>query len=87
MAAILTSRGCPYGCTFCNSNIFGKTFRAFSAKRVISEMEMLISQYGIKQFAILDDNFLFNIDRIEEILDLIIENNPKFKDLYTDIIK
>ena len=77
MAAILTSRGCPYGCTFCNSNIFGKTFRAFSAKRVISEMEMLISQYGIKQFAILDDNFLFNIDRIEEILDLIIEK--KFK--------
>jgi len=72
MAAIFTSRGCPYHCTFCNHNIFGKKFRAFSPKRVIEEMEFLISKYGIRQFDILDDNCSFDLAHLEEILDLII---------------
>jgi len=73
MAAIFTSRGCPYHCTFCNHNIFGKTFRAFSANRVIQEIEFLISNYGVKQFDILDDNCSFDMRRFEEILDAIID--------------
>lgn len=77
MACIFTSRGCPYQCTFCNRNIFGKKFRAFSAKRVIEEMGFLISKYGVKQIDILDDNFTQDLNRAEEILDLVIKK--KFK--------
>ncbi len=73
MAAIFTSRGCPSRCTFCSHNIFGKKLRAFSPKRVIAEIEFLISRYGIKQIDILDDNCAFDLRRLEEILDLIIE--------------
>ena len=73
MAPIFTSRGCPSHCTFCNHNVFGKRFRAFSPGRVISEIELLISKYGIKQLDILDDNFTFDMRRAEEILDLILE--------------
>lgn len=77
MGVIFTSRGCPQHCTFCNHNIFGKKFRAFSAKRVISEIAFLITKYKIKQLDILDDNFTFDMQRTEEILDLIIERKLK----------
>ncbi|MFA5021340.1 MAG: radical SAM protein [Patescibacteria group bacterium] len=73
MAAIFTSRGCPFNCTFCNHNIFGMKFRAFSVKRVLDEIEFLASNYGIKQFDILDDNCAFDMLRFEAILDLIIK--------------
>ncbi|MBL7197373.1 MAG: radical SAM protein [Candidatus Omnitrophica bacterium] len=73
MASILTSRGCPYNCTFCNHNIFGNKFRAFSPKRVAKEIEYLISRFGIRQLDIVDDTFTQDISRTEEILDLIIK--------------
>ncbi len=73
MASIFTSRGCPYRCTFCSRNVFGRKFRAFSANKVVEEIEMLISRYGVKQIDILDDCFTQDIKRAEEILDLIIK--------------
>tara|TARA_B100000315_G_scaffold41491_1_gene36405 strand:+ start:25893 stop:27326 length:1434 start_codon:yes stop_codon:yes gene_type:complete len=74
IGTIITSRGCPYNCSFCNHNIFGKKFRAFSPEYVIEEIKLLITQYGIKQLDILDDNFTLDIKRADRILDLIIEN-------------
>jgi len=71
-APIMTSRGCPYLCTYCNKNIFGHKFRARSPENVIQEIEYLINEYGIKQIDILDDNFTLDMKRAEEILDLII---------------
>lgn len=73
MAAIITSRGCPFNCSYCNSNVFGKKFRARSPENVISEIELLVRDFKIKQIDILDDNFTLNIPRAEKILDLIIE--------------
>lgn len=74
MAAIITSRGCPFNCGFCNSNIFGKKFRARSPENVISEIDFLVRKFKIKQIDILDDNFTLNIPRAEKILDLVIDN-------------
>src|SRR3989338_2543489 len=71
-APIFTSRGCPFRCTFCNANIFGKTFRARSPENVIGEIDLLVKKYGVKQIDIIDDNFSENISRAEEIIDLII---------------
>lgn len=72
-APIFTSRGCPYRCIFCNANIFGKTFRARSPEHVLGEVDMLVQKYGVKQIDIIDDNFSYDIERADKILNMIIE--------------
>jgi anaerobic magnesium-protoporphyrin IX monomethyl ester cyclase len=75
IGAILTTRGCPYGCIFCNKNIFGKTFRMRSPSNILTEMELLTARYGVRQIDILDDNFTLNTQHAEEVLDQIIQRN------------
>jgi len=56
---IMTSRGCPYQCTFCNTNIFGNTFRALSPENVIKEIELNASVvFGTTQLSL---NELINL--------------------------
>jgi anaerobic magnesium-protoporphyrin IX monomethyl ester cyclase len=72
VVSIFTSRGCPYGCTFCH-NIFGKRFRARSAGHVVDEMEYLTHRFGIRQFDIRDDIFNLDRKRVFDICDRIIK--------------
>jgi anaerobic magnesium-protoporphyrin IX monomethyl ester cyclase len=78
VVSIFTSRGCPYGCTFCH-NIFGKRFRAQSPEKVVAEMEHLYNVYGVRQFDFRDD--IFNLDkrRVHRICDLIINKGLQIK--------
>jgi anaerobic magnesium-protoporphyrin IX monomethyl ester cyclase len=70
---IITSRGCPFQCIFCHSDVFGKRFRARSPENVIEEIDTLVNRYGVRQIDVLDDNFTLDMKRAEKILDLIIE--------------
>jgi len=69
---IFTSRGCPYKCKFCVSRIHWNIYREFSAQYVISEMEFLIKNYGVKKITIFDDLFIVNRKRLREIADLFV---------------
>lgn len=69
MAPILTSRGCPYSCAFCDKSVHGNNFRPRSVESVLSEIKWLYEKYGVRQIDILDDNFTFDIQRAESILD------------------
>lgn len=71
--SMMTSRGCPYPCTFCYQDLYGKTYRAHSPQRVVDEMEELASKYGTREIAIWDDHFTLKKDRIFEICKLIKE--------------
>lgn len=71
---VFTSRACPYRCIYCHS-MFGKSFRARSPENVIREMEILIAEYGIRDFEFYDDIFNLDRTRAERIFDLIIERN------------
>ncbi|MCP4707970.1 MAG: hypothetical protein GY869_05050, partial [Planctomycetes bacterium] len=52
---MITSRGCPIGCTFCQvEKISGKISRYQSASRVVDEMEWLVDSYGVKAIEFLD---------------------------------
>lgn len=70
---LVTSRGCPFGCIFCNKNIFGRRFRMRSAANVLTEIELLVGRYKVKQIDVLDDNFTLHIPRAEKICDEIIK--------------
>jgi len=74
--SILTSRGCPYSCTYCH-NTFGKVFRPRSPENVLAEMELLYHKYGIREFHIEDDSFNVDLERAEKILDMIHERDMK----------
>ena len=74
---ILTSRGCPYSCTFCTSKLWGKRWRARSAKNVVDEIEHCIKKYGIKEFHFEDENLTLKKERIISICDEILRRNIK----------
>lgn len=67
---IITSRGCPGKCSFCNNNM-GRKFRSRSAKNVADEIEFLVHSYHAKEIHIWDDNFTTNKKRIFQIRDEI----------------
>lgn len=74
VTSMITSRGCPYGCTFCASSEFsGFSWRARRPERVVDEIEHIINNYGFDAIAFLDDNFTLNPRRVIAICDEIIK--------------
>ena len=74
-ARIITSRGCPFNCIFCQvSQITGKRFRGRSADNVLDEIKVLKSRYGIKSIIFDDDNMLFVRDSALDIFNGMIKN-------------
>jgi radical SAM superfamily enzyme YgiQ (UPF0313 family) len=73
IAPLITSRGCPYSCTFCASfKIHGRKIRRRSSGSVLDEMEYLINDFGVKEFHIEDDNFTMGKDYAKELLNGMI---------------
>ncbi len=55
---VLTTRGCPYPCTYCNTpGLSGRKLRHRSVEHVIEELRFLKQRYGIQRFSIIDDEF------------------------------
>jgi anaerobic magnesium-protoporphyrin IX monomethyl ester cyclase len=74
-ADIITSRGCPNRCSFCAvHHIWGRGCRMRSADNVLTEIELLVSRFGIKHVNFQDDNFNVNKERTIDICSGIVEN-------------
>ncbi len=73
-ARIISSRGCPYGCSFCQvETILGKRFRGRSAANILDEIAWLKETYGIKSLTFDDDNLHTDRDRALAIFRGMIE--------------
>ncbi|MBI4457130.1 MAG: B12-binding domain-containing radical SAM protein [Acidobacteria bacterium] len=71
---LITSRGCPYHCTFCSiQQTMGYPFRARSIENVLAEIEECVERYDIRYFDIEDDNFTFDQRRAEELMTAILD--------------
>jgi radical SAM superfamily enzyme YgiQ (UPF0313 family) len=71
---IITSRGCPHGCTYCSAHlVMGTSFRARTPEAIVQEMAECKERYGIGMFDIEDDNFTFDQERAERLMNLIIQ--------------
>lgn len=65
MAHTMFSRGCPFPCSFCAAGRTRIQYRdGASARR---ELEQLVEAYGIDGYAIVDDNFIVNKERVRDI--------------------
>lgn len=70
---IMTSRGCPFRCIYCNSpQTFGKTHRWNSANKVFQELLQLKEVYGADCIQFYDETFTLNNNRVFELCDKLI---------------
>lgn len=72
-ATLVTSRGCPNACIFCDRSVFGSSCHAFSAEYVVRQMVELRQRYGIREISFEDDTFVTFKARLEEICRRLIE--------------
>ncbi len=74
-ANTVSSRGCPYTCSFCDRSMTGgRIYRWRSAENVAEEVHQLIDRYNIDFMGFVDDNFMVNKKRIKAM-------HPMLKDL------
>ena len=75
-SSMITSRGCPFRCTYCtSSSIFGHIWRARSPEKVLEEIELLYNKYNIRHIYFQDDEFTVNKNRVKEICNLILKSD------------
>jgi len=72
--SVMTSRGCPYRCTFCSQSIMPIKWRARSPENVLAEWEHLTWNMGAQEIGVLDDSANIQVDRLEQMADLFIEH-------------
>lgn len=62
-APVLTSRGCPFACTYCASSFLEKKHRRRSPEAVFDEIKWLHQHHGVTTFAFYDDALLVDSAR------------------------
>ncbi len=72
-AAVLTSRGCPFDCSWCSKPAFGRTFRQQSPERVVEELRALRDRYRVDYVRFCDDVFGVSRPWIDRLLSLLAE--------------
>lgn len=73
--AMITSRGCPFHCIFCDNQTI--LYRCRSPKNIVDEMEICKTQYGINEIDIFDALFSIDKSRVIEICKQIRERKLK----------
>jgi anaerobic magnesium-protoporphyrin IX monomethyl ester cyclase len=85
-AAIYTTLGCPYRCSFCciqapfkaGEQMMGlraeaNSYRFWSPERVVAEIDLLVNTYGVRHIKFADEMFVLNQRHVVGICDLLIE--------------
>ena len=85
-AAIYTTLGCPYHCSFCciqapfkgGEGALGlkqevNSYRFWSPARVVEEIDLLVTRYGVRNIKFADEMFVLNQRHVLGICDLLIE--------------
>ncbi len=79
-AAVISSRGCVFNCTYCASvQFWGRRWRFRSPENIIAEVNWLVDEFGIKSIFFYDDNFLVDKTRAISICRGIAAIKPKIE--------
>ena len=69
-SSIISSRGCPYACSYCDRSVFSRGFRFNSPEYILEHVAMLNRDYGIRHVFFYDDLFTFDRKRVAEFCEL-----------------
>ncbi|HYY87945.1 MAG TPA: radical SAM protein, partial [Chloroflexota bacterium] len=64
--SLITSRGCPYTCTWCSHAVFGYSHRRRSVTNVVDEVEQIVADYQPDMLWYADDVFTINFKWLRE---------------------
>ncbi|MBI2519912.1 MAG: radical SAM protein [Bdellovibrio sp.] len=76
---IVTSRGCPHVCLFCDKSGMGNKIRLRSADSVIAEIEFCMKKYKTNHFFFIDDLFVHSKSRLIEFCEKILQKKLKIR--------
>ncbi len=68
--SIISSRGCPYACSYCDRSVFSRGFRFNSPEYIVEHMAMLNRDFGIRHVFFYDDLFTFDRKRVAEFCEI-----------------
>ncbi len=71
-ATMITSRGCPYQCSFCDRSVFKQSYRYNSAEYIYDHMQYLRTRFKVRHINIYDDLFTTHRRRITLLCDLLV---------------
>jgi anaerobic magnesium-protoporphyrin IX monomethyl ester cyclase len=79
VATLISSRGCPFNCVFCDKGVCGSRWRGRTAENVLAEIDELVTRYRTQYIIFYDDLFVFDRDRLMAICDGLIERKYRLK--------
>ncbi len=77
MGLLMGSRGCPYSCSYCATQIWTRKVRYRSLSNIIEEMSGVYLRHGTRQFTFKDDSFTVNRKRVMEFCNNLMEAGLK----------
>ena len=72
-SSCISSRGCPYACSYCDRSVFRRSFRYNSAEYMYEHLRYLKKRFGIRHLIFYDDQFTFNRQRVEDFTRILID--------------
>jgi len=72
------SRGCPFSCVFCASDLYGKRVRRRSMDNVMMELEDVVNRYGAQHIYFVDDVLTLDREYIYQFCDAVKKSKLKF---------
>ena len=77
MGLLMGSRGCPYSCSYCATQIWTRKVRYRSLTNVVEEIKYVHQRYGTRQFTFKDDSFTVNRKRVMEFCNMLMNEGIK----------
>ena len=69
-SSIISSRGCPYQCSYCDRSVFNRGFRYNSPEYIVEHLKLLHRDYGIRHVFFYDDLFSTDRERVARFCEL-----------------
>jgi tRNA A37 methylthiotransferase MiaB len=77
--SLVTSRGCPYKCSFCSIHIHaGRKYRRYSVSHTLDHLETLVRKHGVRHVHFEDDNLTLDRPRFMELMQGILDRGLRF---------
>ncbi len=74
---LMGSRGCPYNCSYCATQIWTRKVRYRSLQNILEEIKRVRLRYKTRQFTFKDDSFTVNRKRVLEFCSALVDENIK----------